>query len=159
MDGVERVLDVHPILKIGVLRDTPLHVAVRSKSFYAAKQLLARGADPSLGNAYDVSVFDMVAQMRDDGVQIPTDFLDQLGEENSSEEDTNDSENESDASSADSGEGAINCPEGHGLRLVTVREHSSISCDICRSEVGAGEQRRECRRCDFDVCMACYQDM
>eukprot|EP01043_Picozoa_sp_COSAG02_P007926 COSAG02_NODE_245_length_27293_cov_16.488012_13_plen_2534_part_00 len=159
MDGVERVLDVHPILNMGVLGDTPLHIAVRSKSFHAAKRLLARGADPSLSNAYDVSVLDMVAQMRDDEVPIPTDFLDELGEDHCSEEGYDDSDNESDESSADSGEGAINCPGGHGLRLVTVKKHSSISCDVCRSKIGAGEQSRECRRCDFDLCVACCQDM
>eukprot|EP01043_Picozoa_sp_COSAG02_P046968 COSAG02_NODE_4450_length_5344_cov_34.750048_6_plen_104_part_00 len=56
LDGVERVVDVYPILKEGVLRDTPLHVAVRSQHFYVAKQLLARGANPSIHNAYDYSV-------------------------------------------------------------------------------------------------------
>jgi hypothetical protein len=33
MHGVERVMDVHPILKEGVLRDTLLHIAARPKSF------------------------------------------------------------------------------------------------------------------------------
>jgi hypothetical protein len=102
LDGVERVVDVHPILKEGVLGDTPLHVAVRSKHFFAAKQLLARGANPSIRNAYDCSVFDMVARMRDDEMEIPADFLAELGEEDSSEDGTS-SDNESFASSDDSG--------------------------------------------------------
>lgn len=156
-----------------MLRDTPLHIAVRSRNFRVAEQLVARGANPSLRNAYDYSVFDMVAAMLDDGAQIPAEFLAELGEEPTSDYSDNDdgsddegsddegSDGESDASSHDDAAGAVNCPGQHGLKLVTASQRRArdlaIACNLCRSKIGATEESRECRRCDFDVCLSCYE--
>ena len=156
------VLQVHPILLEAVAEDTALHIAVRSKRFDVATQLAARGANAQVCNAFDQSVFDLVAAMQYRGVVIPEDLLVVLGdEEGSEEEDSEEEESGSDDDSlgAEAVDGAINCPGSHGLRADSVGKKDSISCDICRSAMTAGDATRACRVCDFDVCEACWSDM
>jgi hypothetical protein len=50
------------------------------------------------------------------------------------------------------------CPEGHSLQRFSA-EHSHYFCDACRERVPEGSTLCGCRKCDFDLCASCEQQI
>jgi hypothetical protein len=56
------------------------------------------------------------------------------------------------------------CPRGHILQQFQTR-HAGYNCDLCGSptspcivKIAVGSTMHGCRTCDFDVCLACFND-
>jgi len=49
------------------------------------------------------------------------------------------------------------CPVRHGLSVQQCPEGRAFVCDVCEKRILDGEQMHGCRRCNYDVCVACFE--
>jgi len=49
------------------------------------------------------------------------------------------------------------CPGRHGLRVQLCPEGRAFVCDVCERRILTAEQMHGCRRCNYDVCVACFE--
>ena len=48
----------------------------------------------------------------------------------------------------------FSCGAGHGLAQGTMHERGH-TCDLCEKDIRKGEPVQQCRRCEYDLCIAC----